>query len=140
MPLSRRGIAFLTLCGRTALFIGKFIAVALLLEVVLLRYLPTTWIETAVGTSNPLSIPIAAAVGLPAYLNSHAAIPLLSGLLNLGMDRGAALAFLIAGPIASVPSLIGVMALVRLRAVALLLIAGFAGAVLSGYAFALLSF
>lgn len=139
MPLSRRGIEFLRLCGRTSLFIGKFVAVALLLEVLLLRYLPVAWIETVVGTNNPLSVPIAAAVGLPAYLNSNAAIPLLSGLLDLGMDRGAALAFLIAGPIASIPSLVGVMALVRVRAVALILIAGFAGAVLSGYAFTTLS-
>lgn len=105
----------------------------------LLRYLPVAWIQTVVGTSNPFSVVIAAAVGLPAYLNSNAAIPLLSGLLDLGMDRGAALAFLVAGPIASVPSLIAVMALIRLRAVTLLLITGFVGAVLSGYAFATLS-
>ena len=106
---------------------------------ILLRYLPAAWIETALGSNNPLSIPIAAAVGLPAYLNSNAAIPLLSGLLDLGMDRGAALAFLIAGPIASIPSLIAVLALLRIRAVATILVAGFAGAVLSGYAFTTLS-
>ncbi|MEE8303148.1 MAG: permease [Candidatus Tectomicrobia bacterium] len=132
-------MAFLSLCSSTALFIGKFIAVALLLEVILLRYLPAAWIETVLGANNPLSIPIAAAVGLPAYLNGNAAIPLLSGLLDLGMDRGAALAFLIAGPIASIPSLVGVMALVRIRAVVLILVAGFVGAVLSGYAFTTLA-
>jgi uncharacterized membrane protein YraQ (UPF0718 family) len=78
-------------------------------------------------------------VGLPAYLNSNAAIPLLNGLLDLGMNRGAALAFLIAGPIASIPSLIAVMALVRIRAVMVILVAGFVGAVLSGYAFTTLA-
>jgi hypothetical protein len=105
---------------------------------VLLRYLPVAWIEAVVGTHSPFSIPIAAAVGLPAYVNSNAAIPLLSGLLALGMDRGAALAFLIAGPITSIPSLIGLMALVRLRAVVVLVVAGFVGAVVSGYAFTFL--
>ncbi len=104
-----------------------------------MRYLPMSWIQTAVGTSNPLSVPIAAVVGLPAYLNSNAAIPLLSGLLELGMDRGAALAFLVAGPIASLPSLVGALALVRLRAISVILLAGFSGAVLSGYAFSALS-
>ena len=121
------------------MFVGKFIAVALVLEVILLRYLPMSWIQTAVGTSNPLSVPIAAVVGLPAYLNSNEAIPLLSGLLELGMDRGAALAFLVAGPIASLPSLVGALALVRLRAISVILLAGFSGAVLSGYAFSALS-
>ena len=101
----------------------------------MIRYLPVAWIETVVGPNSPFSIPIAAAVGLPAYVNSNAAIPLLSGLLDLGMDPGAALAFLIAGPIASIPSLIGVMALVRVRAVTLILVTGFVGAILSGYAF-----
>jgi len=128
----------MALSARTALFIGKFVAIALLIEVVLLRYLPVPWIEAVVGTHNPFSIPIAAAVGLPAYVNSNAAIPLLGGLLDLGMDRGAALAFLVAGPITSIPSLIGLMALVRLRAVVVLLVAGFVGAVLSGYAFSFL--
>ena len=121
------------------MFVSKFIAVALVLEVILLRYLPMAWIQAAVGTSNPLSVPIAAVVGLPAYLNSNAAIPLLSGLLELGMDRGAALAFLVAGPIASLPSLVGALALVRLRAISVILLAGFSGAVLSGYAFSALS-
>lgn len=120
------------------MFVGKFIAVALLAEVVLLRYLPVAWIEAVVGTQSPFSIPIAAAVGLPTYVNSNAAIPLLSGLLDLGMDRGAALAFLVAGPITSIPSLIGLMALVRLRAVVVLLVAGFVGAVVSGYVFTFL--
>jgi uncharacterized membrane protein YraQ (UPF0718 family) len=120
------------------LFVGKFIAVALLLEVLLLRYLPVAWIETAVGSTNPFSIPIAAAVGLPAYINSNAAIPLLSGLLDLGMDPGAGLAFLVAGPITSVPSLVAVLALVRVRAVSLILLAGLVGAIVSGYVFSIL--
>ena len=122
------------------MFVGKFIAVALLLEVLLLRYLPVAWIETAVGSNNPFSIPIAAAVGLPAYVNSNAAIPLLSGLLDLGMDPGAGLAFLVAGPIASIPSLVALLALVRVRAVSLILIAGLVGAMVSGYVFSTLSF
>lgn len=117
---------------------GKFIAVALLAEVVLLRYLPVGWIEAVLGAHQPLSIPLAAAVGLPAYVNSNAAVPLLAALLDLGMDRGAALAFLVAGPVTSIPSLIGLTALVRPRTIAVLATAGFAGAVLSGYAFALL--
>ena len=132
-------MAFLARCGETALLVGKFLVVALVIEVLLLRYVPVAWIEGAVGTNNPLSVPIAAAVGLPTYLNSNAAVPLLSGLLDLGMHRGAALAFLVAGPIASVPSVVALLALVRLRAITLLLVAGFGGAVLSGYAFAILS-
>ena len=131
-------MAFLALCGRTALFVGKFVALALLAEVVLLRYLPVAWVEAVLGARNPLSIPLAAAVGLPAYVNSNAAVPLLAALLDLGMDRGAARAFLVAGPITSIPSLIGLTALVRPRTIAVLAAAGVVGAVLSGYAFALL--
>lgn len=117
---------------------GKFIAVALFVEVLLLRYLPVAWIEAVVGTQSPWSIPLAAAVGLPAYVNSNAAIPLLGGLLALGMDRGAALAFLVAGPLTSIPSLIGLVALVRARAIVVLLAAGLVGAVVSGYVFTFL--
>ena len=102
------------------------------------RYVPETWIHNILGTDNPFSILIAATVGLPTYLNSNAAIPLLKGLLDLGMNRGAALAFLVAGPMICIPSLIAVMALVKWRAVALLLGLGFLGAVLSGYTFTII--
>jgi len=71
---------------------------------------------------------------MPSYLNGYAAIPLVSGLLDLGMSQGAALAFMTAGAVSSIPAAIAVFALVRHRVFALYLALGVAGALLSGLA------
>jgi len=67
-------------------------------------------------SSDPLAttpIPIAAFVGAPSYLNGYAAIPLVSGLLEMGMTPGAAMAFVTAGAVSSIPAAIAVFALVK---------------------------
>ena len=56
---------------------------------------------------------IATVVGVPAYLNGYAALPLVSGLIEQGMAPGAGLAFLVAGGVTSLPAAIAVWALAR---------------------------
>ncbi len=53
------------------------------------------------------------ALGVPAYLNGFAAIPLVGELMNMGMMPGAALAFLTAGAVTSIPAAMAVYALVK---------------------------
>ncbi|HCI47951.1 MAG TPA: permease, partial [Rhodospirillaceae bacterium] len=48
-----------------------------------------------------------------AYLNGYAALPLVGGLVEQGMAPGAALAFLVAGGVSSLPAAIAVWALVK---------------------------
>ena len=70
------------------------------------------WLRWWAATSA-FAIPLAAAVGVPAYMNGYAAIPLISGLLEMGMSNGAALAFAAAGAVSCIPAAIAVWALVR---------------------------
>jgi uncharacterized membrane protein YraQ (UPF0718 family) len=80
---------------------------------------------------------IASLVGVPACLNGSAALPLVSGLVESGMDPGAAMAFLIAGGVSSAPAAIAVFALVRLPVFLSYIALALIGAVLSGLLFAL---
>ena len=50
--------------------------------------------------------PLAVTVGVPAYLNGYAAIPVVAGLMQTGMAPGAAMAFMIAGAMTSIPAAI----------------------------------
>jgi uncharacterized membrane protein YraQ (UPF0718 family) len=50
---------------------------------------------------------------MPTYLNGFSALPLIDGLLEKGMMPGAAMTFLIAGEITSLPTAIAVFAIVR---------------------------
>lgn len=56
---------------------------------------------------------LAAVLGAPAYLNGYAAVPLVEELLAMDMAPGAAMSFMIAGGVSSIPATTAVWALVR---------------------------
>jgi uncharacterized membrane protein YraQ (UPF0718 family) len=80
-------------------------------------------------------IAIAALVGMPAYLNSYVAPPLLAGLIDQGMSNGAAMAFMIAGAVSSIPAMAAVWSLVRRPVFAAYIGLGVSGAIVSGILF-----
>ncbi|WP_323784138.1 permease [Thalassovita sp.] len=119
------------------LFLLKWLALAYVLEALLVRYVPADLIAQAVGGEGVLPIAIAALVGMPAYLNSYVAPPLLAGLMDQGMSTGAAMAFMIAGAVSSIPAMAAVWSLVKLRVFAAYLGLGISGAIIAGILFQL---
>lgn len=119
------------------IFLGKWLTLAFFLESLMLAYVSSDWIASYVGGDNPFAIPLAAVVGAPSYLNGYAAIPLISGLLEIGMTPGAAMAFITAGAVSSIPAAIAVWALVKKPVFLLYLVLGLAGATLAGYIYQL---
>jgi hypothetical protein len=87
-----------------------------------------------VGKDSPLAVPLASLIGIPLYLSNITALPIVAGLLAQGMQPGAAIAFLIAGPITTVPAMAAVWGIVRWRVFALYVGLGMFGAILMGYA------
>ena len=119
------------------LFLLKWLALAYVLEALLVNYVPADLIARAVGGAGVLPIAIAAFVGMPAYLNSYVAPPLLAGLMEQGMSAGAAMAFMIAGAVSSVPAMAAVWSLVKPRVFAAYLGLGISGAIIAGMLFQL---
>ena len=117
------------------LFLLKWLALAYTLEALLVSYVPAQTIASVVGGEGILPIATAAVVGMPAYLNSYVAPPLLAGLMTQGMSAGAAMAFMIAGAVSSIPAMLAVWSLVKPRVFATYLGLGVSGAILSGIIF-----
>jgi uncharacterized membrane protein YraQ (UPF0718 family) len=88
------------------IFTGKYLLLAIVLEAIIVTLLPINWIVGLVGQKSFLSVVVAALVGIPLPLNQIPAIPVLAGLLQKGMDHGAALTLLLAGPVTSLPAII----------------------------------
>ena len=44
--------------------------------------IPTAWITALFGSGHAYSVPLAATLGLPFYINSEASLPLVRGMLN----------------------------------------------------------
>ena len=119
-------------------FLGKWMTLAYALESVMIAYVPAEWVASLLGGDGLRPIVMGALVGGPAYLNGYAAVPLLSGLIEQGMARGAAMSFMIAGGVSCIPAAVAVWALVKPRVFAAYIGFALIGALLAGMAFSLL--
>ncbi|WP_299971278.1 permease [uncultured Roseobacter sp.] len=120
---------------KTTLFLFKWLTLAFVLESLMIAYVPADWVATAVGGDGLGSVLIATLVGVPAYLNGYAALPLVSGLMEQGMAPGAGMAFLIAGGVTSLPAAIAVWALARPQIFALYVGFALTGSLAAGLLF-----
>ncbi len=99
--------------------------------------MPTAWRTDYLEGDSPLAVPLAALIGIPAYINTEASLPLVASLMDGGMGPGPALAFLVtgagAGAGASIGSITGLFVIARLRVVGLVVVLLFAGALGMGW-------
>jgi uncharacterized membrane protein YraQ (UPF0718 family) len=123
--------------GNATNFLGKWLTLAFILESLMLAYVPADLVSEAVGGNGLAPIFVATLVGVPAYLNGYAALPLVSGLVTQGMAPGAALAFLVAGGVTSIPAAIAVFALVKKPVFLLYLGLALSGSLAAGLIFQL---
>ncbi len=114
------------------LFLGKWLLFAYLLQSLLIAYVPADLIAGVVGGEGITPILIGALVGMPAYLNGYAAVPLVAGLLEQGMSPGAAMSFVIAGGVSCIPAAVAVWALVKPRVFVAYLGLALVGAITAG--------
>lgn len=98
---------------KTTLFLAKWLTLAFILESLMLAWLPADLVASTLGGTGVAPIGVATLVGVPAYLNGYAALPLVGGLMEQGMLPGAGLAFLVAGGVSSLPAAVAVWALVK---------------------------
>jgi len=117
------------------LFLGKWLLIAFILESLIVHYVDSRWISSVLGTNQFFSIPLATAIGIPVYTSGVGAIPIVKGLLSNGMSHGAALAFLVAGPVTTIPAMTAVFALVKRQTFTIYLCVGIGGALTAGYVF-----
>ena len=100
--------------------------------------IPNAWITSLFGSGHAYSVPLAATLGLPFYINSEASLPLVRAMLDSGMSQGAALAFLISGAGTSIGAITGALAIARWRVIAIVVGRLWVGAMAVGLAFNLL--
>ncbi len=100
--------------------------------------IPPAWVSAVFGGGNFYSVPLAATLGLPLYLNTEASLPLVRALIDGGMSQGAALAFLITGAGTSIGAIAGALTIARWRVIALVIGTLWTGAILIGLAYNLL--
>ncbi|CAM9867698.1 unnamed protein product [Ectocarpus fasciculatus] len=129
-----RRATFVAEARSTTLFLSKWLLLAFALESLMVAWIPASLVASTLGGDGWQAIPLAVVVGVPAYLNGFAAIPLIGELMAMGMAPGAAFTFLIAGGVTSLPAAMAVYAVVRRAVFFWYLAVALAGSLLVGVA------
>jgi uncharacterized membrane protein YraQ (UPF0718 family) len=116
-----------------AIGLGKWLLLAILLEALIVRYVPAEVIASTVGGGGALAIPLSVAVSVPLYLNGVGAIPVVAGLLEQGMSASAAVTFLLGGALTTVPAIVAVRSVVNNRVFAVYLGVAVVGSMIVGF-------
>ncbi len=123
--------------GREILGVGRRLVLFFLgfttLSYLFIEMIPTSWVTDSVGEGSMWAVPLGALLGLPAYLNSEASLPMVAGLMDGGMGPGAAMAFIVTGAGTSIGAITGLLVIARTRVVALAVGSLFVGAIVLGY-------
>jgi len=114
------------------LFVGLWVGVAILIEAIIQVLVPLGWITWLAGQSGVTAVLSAAAVAAPLPLHQVPIVPILAGLQAKGIARGADVAFLMAGPVMSIPSIAALTAMFQRRVVVAYVAFGFLGSVALG--------
>jgi len=120
--------------SRQTRFIGKYFILALILAAVVKNCVSADWVMKYLGRSRFFSVLFAAGAGIPLYTCGGAAIPVLQELADLGMTKGAILAFFISGPATKVSTLVMLKTAFNTKIFLLYLAVALAGAVCLGFA------
>jgi uncharacterized membrane protein YraQ (UPF0718 family) len=114
------------------LFVGLWVGLAIVLEALIHVFVPIQWVTWLVGQEGPGSVAAAALIALPLPAHQIPVVPILAGLQIKGIAVGADLAFLMAGPVTSIPAMAALSAIFLPRVVVIFIAIGLTGSVLLG--------
>jgi uncharacterized membrane protein YraQ (UPF0718 family) len=120
-------------------YLGKYFLIALVVSAAVKSMVPAETISALLGNNARMSVLAAIAMGVPLYSCGGAAIPLIEVLSEMGMNKGAVLAFFTAGPSTKIETLYIYKSLFGgYQVVMFYLIFSLLGAILSGFLYLLL--
>lgn len=103
-------------------------------------WIPEEWIQAVLGGANPFSVLIATAVGVPMYADIFGTIPIAEALFAKGVGTGTILSLMMAVTALSLPSILMLKKVVRLRLLAVFVGIVTIGIIIIGYTFNALGF
>lgn len=137
--LARKGygkaVVFLAKAWELALSTGKFTLIGVAVAVLAERYLPRQWIAGYLGNGSIGNVVLVTFLSVPLHVNEITAAAILYSLLDLGLAKGPALAFLVGGPVTSIPAMAVLSTMCRKRVVATFLAVCLAGTLILAVSF-----
>lgn len=82
-------------------------------------YAPENFLLQYAGKDNPFAVPLAVLIGVPLYSNAAGTIPIVQALMSKGMGIGTALAFMMAVTALSLPEMIILKQVLKVKLIAI---------------------
>lgn len=123
--------------------VGKYVLVGVAIGEVVERYMPSAWIYRFFGEKGALDIIWVTLASVPIFLHQISASSILyhiKGALNGTLDCGAALAFIVGGPVTAVPTMVLFWTFFKKRVFFLYMFVCLTGTLLIAYGFQLFLF
>lgn len=136
-------LVFLAKSWEMLLLVGKYVLVGVAIGSIVERYMPYDWIYRLFGKKDPLSIIWITLGSVPVFLHQVSASSILYHIkssLHGTLDGGAALAFMIGGPVTAMPTMVLFWTVFKKRVFFLYLFVCIVGTILIAYTFQFLVF
>ncbi len=105
-PRPNKLLFFLDRFKDMGLFIGSLTLVAIIIESLMFALFSPEIMRNVLNFKGFISVLITVFIGALVPLNQIAAVPIIKGLLSLGMPKASAVALMFSGPVVSIPSAI----------------------------------
>jgi len=112
-----------------------YILLGIAIGAVIHGYAPADFLVNIAGKNNPLAVPIAVLIGIPLYSNAAGMIPIMEVLTAKGMAMGTALAFMMAVIGLSLPEMVILRKVIKIKLLAIFAAILFISFTLTGYLF-----
>jgi len=117
---------------RHTVYISKHFTIGILIAALTKVFLPVHLVTNYLGSQHLFSVFLATLAGVPFYSCGGAAIPVVQQLAELGADKGAILAYFIAGPSTKIANLTVMASVFKKGIVGIYLLVSLIGAMLIG--------
>jgi uncharacterized membrane protein YraQ (UPF0718 family) len=131
-------VVFLAKSSEMLWLVGKYVLVGVAIGSIVERYMPYDWIYRLFGQKGPLNIIWITIGAVPIFLHQISASSILYHIkssLHGTLDGGAALAFMVGGPVTAMPTMVMFWTIFKKRVFFLYLFVCLAGTILIAYAF-----
>jgi uncharacterized protein len=112
-----------------------YILIGIAIGAIIHGYAPADFLVNIAGPDNPLAVPIAVLIGIPLYSNAAGMIPIMEVLTDKGMAMGTALAFMMAVIGLSLPEIIILRKVIKIKLIAIFVGIMFMAITMTGYLF-----
>lgn len=115
--------------------VGPYVVLGVGAGAVIHGYVPVEFVVRWAGPGNPLAVPLAVLLGVPMYSNAAGMIPIVQALMGKGMPLGTVLAFMMAVTALSLPEMIILRKVLKVKLLAIFAAVMTAAIIMVGYLF-----